>query len=225
VVRWLPDGNIEFLGRVDHQVKIRGYRIELGEIEVVLGQAPSVREAVVLARADGAGSRQLVAYVVPAGEKLPTIGALRSWLRRNLPGYMVPSAFVFLDALPLTPNGKVDRRALPAPAVTRPDLEEAFVAPRTPLEKVVAGIWTEVLGLDRVGVHDDFFELGGHSLLATRVVSHLRDALQVELPLRSLFEAPTIDGLVGLLSAVHGAAQGRQVPPGATVKGRTEGEL
>jgi amino acid adenylation domain-containing protein len=192
LARWLPDGNIEFLGRLDHQVKVRGFRIELGEIEGALRGYPAVQEDVVLAREDKPGDRRLVAYVVPDRESSLTVSKLRRFLWKKLPGYMVPSAFVFLDALPLTPNGKVDRRALPAPDATRPDLEEVFVAPRTPIEELVTGVWAEALELEQVGIHDNFFDLGGHSLLATSVVSQLRDLFRVELPLRSLFEAPTV---------------------------------
>jgi len=195
LVRWLPDGNIEFLGRIDYQVKVRGFRIELGEIEAVLGQCPAVRNTAVLARKDTPGDKRLVAYVVPGDEQVPTISELRRFLKEKLPDYMVPSAFVLLDTLPLTPNGKVDRQALPAPDGIRPELERGFVAPRTPFEEILAGIWTEVLGIEQVGVHDNFFELGGHSLLATQVVSQVRDTFQVELPLRSLFEAATVSDL------------------------------
>jgi len=181
LARHLPDGRMEVLGRIDHQVKIRGFRIELGEIEAVLTALPDVREAVVVAR-----EGQLVAYVVgdAAAEEL------RRSLYERLPEYMVPSALVSLPALPLTPNGKVDRKALPAPEWQR--AEGGYLAPRTPVEEVLAGIWAEVLGLERVGVTDHFFELGGHSLLATRVMSRLRSALGVDVPLRDLFAAPRL---------------------------------
>ncbi len=169
----------------------------------MLGQHPAVQETVVLAREDGPDDsstplrtdKRLVAYVVADQQKPLTISDLRSFLKEKLPDYMVPSAFVMLEALPLTPNGKVDRRALPAPDQTRPDLENGFVAPRTPVEKALAGIWTEVLGLKKVGVHDNFFDLGGHSLMATQVISRIRVAFQVEMPLRTLFETPTVAGL------------------------------
>jgi acyl carrier protein len=154
-----------------------------------------VRESIVLVREDQPGEKRLVGYVVLHQKQGLTIDELRSFLKQKLPDYMVPSAFVMLEALPLTPNGKVDRRSLPAPDQTRPELWEAFVAPRTPAEELLAGIWAEVLKLERVGVYDNFFDLGGHSLLAIQVVSRLRVAFQVELPLRSLFEAPTIAGL------------------------------
>jgi acyl carrier protein len=191
----LPDGNIEFLGRIDQQVKIRGYRIELGEIETVLGQHSSLREAVVLAREDSPGDRRLVAYVVAAAGSAPSVDTLRGFLQQKLPEYMVPSAFMFLDSLPITPNGKLDRKALPPPDQTRPDLDETFVAPRTPVEEALANMWAAVLKVDKVGVHDNFFELGGHSLLATQLISRIRDTFKLDLPLRSLFEAPTIYGL------------------------------
>ena len=191
----MADGNIEFLGRLDNQVKIRGYRIELREIEAVLGQHPTVRETVVLAREDSPGDKRLVAYVVTGGNQVE-INALRDFLKQQLPDYMVPSAVVFLDALPLTPNGKVDRQVLPAPNQSRPDLENAFVAARTAVEKVLARIWGDILQLERVGIYDNFFELGGHSLLATQVMSRIHKALQVESPLRTLFETPTIAGWV-----------------------------
>ena len=185
LARWLADGRIEFLGRNDFQVKIRGFRIEPGEVEAALMSHAAVREARVLAREDRPGEKQLVAYVVGGVDT----GELRAHVRRSLPEYMVPAAFVVLEALPLTPNGKVDRDALPAPELA--PAEERYVAPRTPAEEVLAGIWAEVLRLERVGVHDNFFELGGHSLLATRVVSRIRAVFGVELPLRALFEGPT----------------------------------
>jgi acyl carrier protein len=163
-----------------------------------------VREGAVVVREIVPGEKRLVAYVVPARELAPPVSELRSFLKAKLPEYMVPSAFVVLDALPLTPNGKIDRRSLPAPDYqSRPELGGAFVAPRTPVEETLASIWAEVLGIERVGIHDDFFELGGHSLLATRVVSRVREAFQVELPLRSLFEKPTVAELA-LVVQSHG---------------------
>ncbi len=192
VARYLPDSNIEFLGRIDHQVKVRGYRIELGEIETVLASHPAVREAVVIAWEDKPGDKRLVAYVLFKEQEAASVSEMRSYLKQKLPDYMAPATFVVLDALPLTPSGKVDRRALPAPDQARPELEGTYVAPRNSVEEVVAGIWAEVLKLERVGIHDNFFELGGHSLLATRVISRVRAGLRVELPLRSLFESPTV---------------------------------
>jgi acyl-coenzyme A synthetase/AMP-(fatty) acid ligase/acyl carrier protein len=195
LTRYLPDGNIEFLGRIDHQVKIRGFRIELGEIETVLDQHPAVRDAVVSAREGTPGDEQLVAYVVPGSQPRGLLTELRGYLQKKLPEYMVPSAFVVLEALPLTPNGKVDRKALPAPDPSGFRAENSYAEPRTPVEEQLVEIWEEVLGLERVGIHDNFFELGGHSLLATRVVSRVRKVFQVELPLLSLFEEPTVAGL------------------------------
>ncbi|MDQ3805506.1 MAG: amino acid adenylation domain-containing protein, partial [Acidobacteriota bacterium] len=170
LARYLPDGELEYLGRGDHQVKIRGFRIELGEIESVLSRHEGVREAVVVAREDHPGDKRLVAYLTAAGEAVPAVGELRRHILQYLPEYMVPPVFVALDELPLTANGKVNRRALPAPDRLRPELEETFAPPRTPVEEIVADIWGEVLGTERVGVHDNFFALGGHSLLATQVV-------------------------------------------------------
>ncbi|MCP4661239.1 MAG: amino acid adenylation domain-containing protein, partial [bacterium] len=193
LARTLPDGGLEYLGRIDHQVQIRGFRIELGEVEAVLLEHSGVRQVVAVLRGEP-GDKRLVGYVVPAAEP-PPAGELGAFLRRRLPDYMMPQAFVFLDALPLTPNGKVDRRALPAPSGERPELEEAFVAPRNPVEEQLAEIWGQVLGLERVGVHDNFFQIGGHSLLATQVASRVRHELGVELPLALVFETPTIAGL------------------------------
>jgi amino acid adenylation domain-containing protein len=211
--RYLPDGNVEFQGRADYQVKIRGFRIEPGEIETLLAQHPGVRETVVIAREDRPGDRRLVAYVVATGEQGPTVGEMRRFLEEKLPGYMVPSAFVLLEALPLTPNNKVDRRALPAPENVRPELAGAFVAPCTPVEEVLAGMWAQVLGIERVGIHDNFFELGGHSLLATQIVSRVRDTFQVELPLRSLFEGPNVAVLAASIEVVRGAGGELPAPP------------
>jgi amino acid adenylation domain-containing protein len=194
IARYLPDGNIEYLGRSDNQVKIRGFRIEPGEIESLLGQHGAVRESVVVAREDNPGDKRLVAYAVLHKESAHT-GDLRCFLKEKLPEYMIPSAFVILDALPLTPSGKVDRKALPKPDFERPSTEDFYVAPRTPLEEVLAGIWSDVLGLKEVGIHDNFFESGGHSLLATQVMSRLRKVFEVEIPLRILFESPTVEAL------------------------------
>ena len=189
LVRWRRDGRLEFLGRLDHQVKVRGFRIELGEVEAALAVQPGIERVVVVARGD-AGEKRLVAYVV--GEAEPA--KLREALRERLPDYMVPSGFVRLDALPLTPNGKVDRKALPEPdAVAAP--AAAYVPPRTLAEELLAEIWCQVLRRDRISIHEDFFDLGGHSLLATRVVARLYEASGVELPLRALFESPTLEGL------------------------------
>ncbi len=190
LARYLPDGNVEFLGRVDFQVKIRGFRVELGEIEALLVQHPGVREATVLLRKDQPGVQQLVAYVVGEG----TQSELSDHLRRQLPDYMVPSAFVCLDALPLNANGKVDRRALPAPDWS--DLTEDYVAPRTSVEQSLADIWAEVLGLERVGVHDNFFELGGDSIISIQVVSKASQ-VGLQITVRQMFEQKTVAGLAG----------------------------
>jgi len=225
LARYLSDGNIEFLGRLDHQVKIRGFRIEQGEVESTLLQHPTVRETIVIAREDIPGDKRLVAYVVPNPEQTPTIDGLRHFLKQKLPDYMVPSAFVLLDALPLTPNGKVDRRALPAPDQSRPDQSVTFVAPRSPIEQQLADIWAEVLRLKQVGIHDNFFELGGHSLLATQVISRLRQAFGVELPVRTLFEAPTVADLGTRLETVRWAVQELQAHESDTMGDYEEGEL
>jgi acyl-CoA synthetase (AMP-forming)/AMP-acid ligase II/acyl carrier protein len=185
-VRWRGDGMLDFVARMDGQVKVRGFRIELGEIEAVLRRHERVAGCVVLVREDAPGEQRLVAYVVGSVEA----AELRAHLRESLPEYMVPQAFVFLDALPLTSNGKLDRKALPAPEYAAD--ADRYVAPRTPVEEVLAEIWAEVLRLERVGVEESFFELGGHSLLATRVVSRVREVFSVELPLRALFEGPTV---------------------------------
>ncbi|MDQ6893669.1 MAG: amino acid adenylation domain-containing protein [Acidobacteriota bacterium] len=190
-VRWRGDGKLEFLGRIDEQLKLRGFRIEPGEIESVLARHALVAASVVMAREDAPGDRRLVAYVVRRDGKRDAIPRLREAAASSLPEHMVPSAFVFLDSLPLTANGKVDRRALPAPDTSRPQAEK-FAAPRSDLERSIARIWSDVLRLDRVGVHENFFELGGHSLLATRVISCVRDSLRLEVSLRTLFQFPTV---------------------------------
>jgi amino acid adenylation domain-containing protein len=198
--RLLPDGSILFLGRRDSQVKIRGFRVELGEIESALARHPAVRETAVIQREDPVGDKQLVAYIVPNRKQSSTPIELRAFLKARLPDYMIPSAFISLHSLPLTPNGKLDQAALPAPGQTRPELEETYAAPRTPVEEKLAAIWREILKLERVGLHDDFFALGGHSLLATRVVSRINEAFEVDIPLRSLFETPTVAGLAAQLA-------------------------
>ncbi|HKV08204.1 MAG TPA: amino acid adenylation domain-containing protein, partial [Thermoanaerobaculia bacterium] len=207
LVRWLPNGNQDFLGRLDHQVKVRGLRIELGEIEAVLARHPAVREAAVLLREDG----RLAAYVA-VEEPRPAEGSLRAFLAERLPDYMVPSAFVLLEALPLSPNGKVDRRAL-AGIAPEAVAEQAPVAPRSPLEEALAGFFREVLGGERVGVHDDFFALGGHSLAATQVLSRVRGVFGVDLPARRLFEAPTVSRLARAVEEALGAGAGPAAPP------------
>ncbi|HEY3572046.1 MAG TPA: amino acid adenylation domain-containing protein [Thermoanaerobaculia bacterium] len=207
LARFRADGELEFLGRIDFQVKVRGYRIELGEIETVLGRHPAVSQAVVVARALGEGDARLIAYVTPA-----TAGSqdLRAWAGERLPDYMVPAAVVPLDAFPLTPNGKVDRKALPAPE--RIESAAVYVAPSTPTEEALAALWAEVLRVERVSVRDDFFALGGHSILATRLMFRIRETLGLELPLRVLFEAPTVSRLAAALSARR-AGDAFEAPP------------
>ncbi|HEX2081841.1 MAG TPA: amino acid adenylation domain-containing protein, partial [Longimicrobium sp.] len=196
-VRWNADGVVEYLGRLDGQVKVRGFRVEPGEIEAALRGHPAVRDCVVMAREDLPGEKRLVAYVAGGAEA----ETLRIHLRRTLPEHMVPAAFVALDHLPLTPNGKLDRRALPAPELA--PAEDRYVAPRTPVEAALAEIWAGVLGVERVGAADDFFAAGGHSLLATRVVSRVRERFGVELPLRALFERPTVAALAEAVEALR----------------------
>ena len=230
LVRHLPDGAIEFIGRIDHQVKIRGFRIELGEIEAVLATHPLVRETVVLVREDLPGDKRLVAYVVagqstadipdPAAQDTHAMSlvtqdaaftpdqssmvlALRHFLKEKLPEYMVPAAFVLLEALPLTPNGKINRKALPAPTPGQRDLQQHYVAPRTALEATLATICSQLLGVQHIGIHDSFFELGGHSLLATQCIFRIRDTLHIDLPLRQLFENPTIAGMARAIEQIQ----------------------
>ena len=195
LVRYRPDGNIEFLGRMDHQVKLRGFRIEPGEIEAVLSAHPAVHQVVVAVRETTLGDPRLVAYVVTGnGHELP-VEALHAHLNQRLPEYMAPSAFVYLDALPLTPSGKFDRNALPAPDQEQAYLQDAYTAPRTPVEEILTEVWAELLGLQQVGIQDDFFALGGHSLLATQLISRLETAVGVTLPLSRIFEARTVADL------------------------------
>jgi amino acid adenylation domain-containing protein len=214
VGRYLKDGNVEYVGRVDEQVKIRGYRIELEEIQALLNEHESVRQAVVMARADGVGEKRLVAYVVgaAAAETGPELAGgetasgreLREYLRKRVPGYMVPSVVVVMDQMPLTPNGKVDRRALPAPDQAWVETEVEYVAPRSAAEKVVAEVWKRVLGIERVGVYDNFFVIGGHSLLATQVLAQVRAIFQVDVPVHHLFHTPTVESLVNIISQIWG---------------------
>jgi amino acid adenylation domain-containing protein len=204
LARYLPDGNIEFIGRMDNQIKIRGFRIELGEIEAVLNQHPKVRDAVVLAREDCPGGKRLVAYVVGHDHEEMQSDALKQFLKTKLPDYMVPSAWVNLVSLPHMPNGKIARAALPAPDAGPLDANVRFAAPRTEVEKTLARIWAEVLKLERVGIQDNFFDLGGHSLLATQVISRVRNAFNIEIPLRTLFESPTIEQMAALIMEHQG---------------------
>lgn len=201
LARFLPDGNIEFLGRVDHQVKIRGFRIELGEIEAILAKHAAVREVVVIAREDQPGNKRLVAYVVSSDPaKAATTNELRSFLMQKLPEYMIPSAFITLETLPLSPSGKVDRRALPAPEGLRPKLEAAYVMPQSETERFITQIWQQVLQVDKIGIHDNFFDLGGHSLLAAQIHSKLQEKFDREFSLIDLFQYPTIQTLAQYLN-------------------------
>ncbi|MDZ8136607.1 MAG: amino acid adenylation domain-containing protein [Nostoc sp. DedQUE04] len=229
LARYLPDGNIEYLGRIDNQVKVRGFRIELGEIEFVISQYPEVRESVVIAQEDSSEGKSLVAYLVQnpehqrSGEETTKLQTeqisqrqispgLRNFLESKLPSYMMPSAFVMLEALPLTPNGKVDRKALPAPDISRSHLEKVFVAPQNPFEEVVAGIWVQVLNREQISIYDNFFELGGHSLLATQVISRINKAFEINLSLHRLFESPTVVELAKSIEEVIKAELGQQSP-------------
>ncbi|WP_445629593.1 non-ribosomal peptide synthetase [Nostoc sp. DSM 114167] len=201
LARYLPDGNIEFLGRIDNQVKIRGFRIELGEIEREIAQHPDVREIVVLARQDEAGEKQLTAYIVPHYNSEYRHNKLRSFLQQRLPNYMMPSAFVMLESLPLTANGKVDRHKLPAPSRERPQLEQAYIAAQTDLERLLAGILSELLKIDRVGIDDNFFDLGATSISILQVAARIKQELGIELPAVKLFQYSTIGSLANYLNS------------------------
>lgn len=192
------EGNVEFVGRIDHQVKLRGFRLELGEIENLLARHPGIANAVVMLREDVPGDRRLAAYVIPRGEA-PGAGELKSFLKAQLPEYMVPAAFVALKEFPLTPNEKVDRKALPAPETSRPELNKTFIAPRDALEQQLTKIWEKILGVQPIGVADNFFDLGGHSLMAVRVFSQIEKVLEKKLPLATLFRAPTIEEIARIM--------------------------
>jgi len=200
--RYLTDGNIEYRGRRDTQVKVRGFRIELGEIEAQLASHPQVHQAIVIARDDERGEKQLIAYVT-AAEEAPANNELRAHLRRKLPDHMIPAAFVLLDEFPLTASGKVNRLALPPPGRDQLEANEDFVAPRTPTEEILAGVWADVLNTEDVGVNDDFFALGGHSLLLARLAARIRESFQLDLPLRDLFEGPTVAGISERIEATR----------------------
>lgn len=200
LARYLQDGQIEFLGRIDHQVKVRGFRIELGEIEVVLAQHSAVRENVVVALRDGDGAARLVAYVVPESGQSPTAAELRGHLKEKLPDYMVPAAYVCMDSFPLTANGKIDRRALPEPDDQRPDLDASYAAPEDETQTKIAQLWTELLNLERVGIHDNFFDLGGHSLLIVQLHRRLKAELDSAISIAQMFQYPTIAAMAGHLS-------------------------
>jgi acyl-CoA synthetase (AMP-forming)/AMP-acid ligase II/acyl carrier protein len=213
LARYRDDGRIEYLGRADTQVKVRGYRIELGEIEVVLGRQAGVKQCAVIVREEGAAGKQLVAYVVANEGASLGVRELRRSLREQLPEYMIPAAFVLLDELPLTANGKLDRRALQEVGELHLSLESRYLAPRTAVEEILASLWSRVLEVEQVGIEDNFFELGGHSLLAMQVISRIREALQVELPLRSLFEAPTVSGMALLVQEGMRREEKVEAPP------------
>lgn len=193
------DGTLQFLGRIDHQVKLRGFRIELGEIEAALRQHSAVRETIVLCREDEPGDKRLVAYVIFSEESAPPMGTFRDFLKSRLPEYMVPATFVVLETLPLLPNGKVDRNRLPEPEWNGAGNQDSYIAPRTPTEEMLVEIWQEVLKIEKIGIHDNFFDLGGHSLLAMQLISRIRNMLKIDLPLRDIFDTPTIAGLAGAL--------------------------
>ncbi|MES1022176.1 amino acid adenylation domain-containing protein [Gloeocapsa sp. BRSZ] len=207
LVRYLPDGNIEFLGRIDNQVKLRGFRIELGEIEALLSKDPDLRETVVIVREDNPGDKRLVAYIVPttgnfdSANNSELIPKLRKYLKANLPQYMVPSAFVLLEKLPLTPNGKIDRKALPIPDTARPELQTVFIAPRTSIEETLVQIWTETLRLKQVGINDNFFELGGDSILSLQIIAKAKQA-GLQLTPRQIFEYQTIADLAAVAGTI-----------------------
>ena len=210
--RYLTDGNIEYCGRRDNQVKVRGFRIELGEIEAQLASHPQVHQAIVIARDEERGEKQLIAYVT-AAEEAPANNELRAHLRRKLPDHMIPAAFVLLDQLPLTASGKVNRLALPPPGRDQLEANEDFVAPCTPTEEILAGIWADVLNTEDVGVNDDFFALGGHSLLLARIAARIRESFQLDLPLRDLFEAPTVAALAERIETERRRAEGFEDVP------------
>jgi acyl carrier protein len=203
LARYLPKGNIEFLGRIDHQVKLRGFRIELGEIETRLHRHPAVQETVVLVREDIPGDKRLVAYIIPEKEQSPAVNELRRFVKEKLPGYMVPSAFVFLHTFPLTLNGKINRRKLPAPGGLRPELETVYKTPQNELEGKIAKIWQETLKVDKVGIYDNFFDLGGHSLLMAKVHQQLRETLESNPSMVELFQYTTVHSLAKHLSHIQ----------------------
>ena len=210
LARYLPDGNIEFLGRSDNQVKIRGFRIEPGEIETLLAENPAVQDAVVVVREDVPGDKRLVAYVIPAQEQPPGARELRDALKGKLPEYMIPAAFVPVECFPLTPNGKIDRRAFPHPDWSQSQRTHDILAPRTSIERTLTEVWSEVLEIEHVSIDDNFFEIGGHSLSGMRIISRLQDILNISLPLHTLFESPTVEKLARAIETLQWAVQNRQ---------------
>jgi acyl-CoA synthetase (AMP-forming)/AMP-acid ligase II/acyl carrier protein len=223
-----PDGHLEFLGRTDGQIKLRGFRVELSEIEAVLAQHSAVQTAAVIVReaahqeANLQDNRQLVAYVVPSSAEFPTERELRSFLKTKLPDYMLPTAWVMLDQLPLTVNGKVDVQALPQPHFSWATGPISTTAPTTSIETVLVELWSQLLGRKSIGIHDHFFELGGHSLLATQMVSRIRDRLQVELPLRTVFETPTLAALAQQIETLKPGISGAVHSGSATIREEIE---
>ncbi|MEA2174580.1 MAG: hypothetical protein QOD00_2172, partial [Blastocatellia bacterium] len=205
LARYLPDGNLEFLGRIDHQVKILGYRVEIGEIEAVLKEHPSIGETFVMDYLDASGDRRLVAYLVAGAEPAPPVSDLRRFLQEKLPDYMIPSSFMWLDALPLSASGKVERRLLPAPEHSRQRAGEAYVAPHNEIEQTIATVWQEVLQVAQVGIHDNFFDLGGDSIRVYEVHNKLRERLSVQLSILDLFRYPTVEALAHHASEDQGA--------------------
>ncbi|MBN2442196.1 MAG: amino acid adenylation domain-containing protein [Spirochaetales bacterium] len=199
MVRWLPDGKVEYIGRIDNQVKVRGYRIELGEIESVLGEYPGILELVVIVREDIHQDKRIVAYLVAKEEPVPA-ETLTNYCSKKLPGYMIPSVFIWLETMPFTPNGKIDRKSLPAPSTNRPELNTTFIVPKTEMEKQIAGIWQDALKIDSVGINDNFFNLGGHSLLLAEVHIRIQEILNREFSMIELFQYPTISSFVNYLN-------------------------
>ncbi len=218
LVRYLPDGNIQFLGRIDEQVKIRGFRIELGEIESVLEQQDQIKDVAVIDREDTPGNKELAAYLVLQDTRTVDTNALKNSLRTQLPEYMVPAHFIVLDALPLTPNGKLDRRALPRPERSRDDLQSQYVAARNENEQKLVDIVQTLLQVDKVGIHDNFFELGGHSLLATQFIARVKEQFGIELPLRTLFEQPTVAGIAERLQSAQNSEQPEKAEAQPSIK-------
>jgi acyl carrier protein len=206
IARYLPTGDLEILGRTDQQVKIRGHRVELGEIEALLGEHPAVRESVVVARETPNGDKRLIAYVIPRDGQNPTQREVRQYVQERLPDHMVPAQIVFMTLFPQTPNKKIDRNALPVPDADTIQSECAFQPPATDAEKILATLWAELLDVQRVGRHDNFFESGGHSLLAMQLVSRVRTRFGVNLPLKNLFEHPTVAGLAEAIDALSWSA-------------------
>jgi amino acid adenylation domain-containing protein len=225
LVRYLPSGNIQFLGRFDDQVKIRGFRIELGEIEACLKAHPAVHSALVAVKEDSVGGQRLVGYVVPESEQTVSTRNLREFLAERLPDYMVPSAFMSLEHFPLTPSGKINRRSLPDPEINCNDSATEYAPPQTSVEKTLTAIWTEVLKINEVGIFDNFFELGGHSLLATQVISRVRESFRIELPVRDFFQMPTIADLAERIEILSWAIEPTRQSQTPDRIGREEGEL